>query len=271
MNLLATRDTIVGDSSLLQNSLLNLCINASHAMPEGGLLKISTHEVDIDDFFCQSSSFALEPGKYIELEVRDSGCGIPREKLARIFEPFFTTKEAGAGTGLGLSTVYGTVQQHKGAIDVYSEVGEGTVFKMLLPLSFRGGDLAKDAIEVPYGTGCILVVDDEDIMRFTAKEILEKYGYTVILAENGKEAVEQFCKNESMIDLVLLDMIMPVMNGRDCFKQLKRIDPQVKVVLSSGFLREEDFQEMMQDGLSGFIRKPYLTSALCCTIHDTLN
>ena len=271
LDLLAAKDTIVGDSSLLQTSLLNLCINASHAMPEGGLLKISTQEVDIDDFFCQSSLFALEPGKFIELEVRDSGCGIPMEKLPRIFEPFFTTKEEGAGTGLGLSTVYGTVQQHKGAIDVYSEVGEGTVFKILIPLSFREGNVAKVEVEVPHGTGCILIVDDEEIMRFTAKEILEQHGYTVILAENGKEAVELFCKNESMIDLVMLDMIMPLMNGRDCFKQLKRIDPHVKVVLSSGFSREVDFQEMMQAGLSGFIRKPYLTSVLCSTIHDALN
>lgn len=239
-------------------------------MPEGGRLKISTNEVEIDELFCRSSSFALEPGKFIELEVLDSGCGIPKEKLPRIFEPFFTTKEEGTGTGLGLSTVYGTVQQHKGAVDVYSEVGEGTVFKILLPLASSEIEVARDDIHVPHGTGCILVVDDENIMRFTAKEILEKYGYSVIVAENGKEAVKLFSK-ESNIDLVLLDMIMPVMNGRDCFRQLKQIDPHAKVILSSGFSREEDLQEMMLAGLSGFIRKPYLTSTLCLTIHDVLN
>lgn len=271
VNLNATDDHIVGDPSLLQNSLLNLCINASHAMPEGGLLKISTHELEIDDLFCQTSSFTLESGKFIELEVRDSGCGIPQEDLVRIFEPFFTTKKEGKGTGLGLSTVYGTVQHHKGAITVYSEMDAGTVFKILLPLSSGKEGEDRKEVEVLHGSGCILVVDDEEIMRFTAKEILEKYGYTVLLAENGKEAVELFCNEESKIDLVLLDMIMPVMNGRDCFKRLKQIDPTVKVVLSSGFSREEDFQEMMQAGLSGFIRKPYLTSALCRMVHDALN
>jgi len=271
VNLCATNDDIVGDPSLLQNTLLNLCINASHAMPEGGLLKISTQEVQIDELFCQSSSFKLEPGGFIELEVRDSGCGISQEDLQRIFEPFFTTKEKGEGTGLGLSTVYGTVQQHNGAIDVYSEVDKGTVFKILFPTSGREGFVSKKDFDVPHGSGRILIVDDEEIMRFTAQEILEKYGYTVLLAENGKEAVELFAKEKARIDLVLLDMIMPVMNGRDCFKQLKTIDPEVKVVLSSGFSREDDFQEMMRDGLLGFIRKPYLTSALCRTIHDALN
>lgn len=271
VNLHATHNNIVGDPSLLQNALLNLCINAAHAMPEGGLLKISTHEVEIDDLFCQSSTFKLEPGDFIELEVRDSGCGIPQEELNRIFEPFFTTKKKGGGTGLGLSTVYGTVQQHNGAINVYSVVDKGTVFKILLPVSYRKGGAPREDLEVLHGSGCILVVDDEEIMRFTAREILEKYGYTVLLAENGKEAVEVFCKEKSIIDLILLDMIMPVMNGRDCFKQLKEIDPEVKVVLSSGFSKEDDFDEMMQDGLSGFIRKPYLTSALCRTIHDALN
>ncbi len=270
-NLNATHDSIIGDPSLLQNSLLNLCINASHAMSEGGLLKISTQEVEIDELFCQSSSFDLEPGGFVEIEVRDNGSGIPQKDLDRIFEPFFTTKEKGKGTGLGLSTVYGTVQQHKGVVNVYSEIDKGTVFKILLPLSSREGVVTSEDVEPLHGSGRILVVDDEEIIRFTAREILEKYGYTVLLAENGKEAVELFSKDGSKIDLIVLDMIMPVMNGRDCFHQLKEIDPEVKVVLSSGFSKEEDLQEMMQEGLSGFIRKPYLASALCRTIHGVLS
>jgi PAS domain S-box-containing protein len=271
VNLDANQNSIVGDPSLLQNSFLNLCINASHAMPDGGLLKITTQEVEIDELFCQSSTFTLQPGRFIKLEIRDSGCGIPQEDLNRIFDPFFTTKAKGEGTGLGLSTVYGTIQQHNGAINVYSEVGKGTVFQILLPVTNKERPVVKDVPQAISGSGRILVVDDEEIMRITAQIILENLGYTVLLAENGKKAVELFHKEENKIDLVLLDMIMPVMNGRDCFEQLKKINPDVRVVISSGFSREEDLQEMMKDGLSGLIRKPYLTSALSRVIHDALN
>lgn len=270
VNLDAIHSNIVGDPSLLQNSFINLCINASHAMPNGGLLKITTQEVEIDELFCQSSTFNLQPGRFIELEIQDSGCGIPQEDLTRIFEPFFTTKEKGEGTGLGLSTVYGTMQQHNGAINVYSEVGKGTVFQILLPITSKEEPADRDVVEVIRGSGCILVVDDEEIMRVTARKILENLGYTVLLAENGKKAVELFRKEKNRIDLVLLDMIMPMMNGRDCFEQLRKIEADVKVVLSSGFSREEDLQEMMRDGLTGFIRKPYLTSALSRVIDEAL-
>jgi CheY-like chemotaxis protein len=240
-------------------------------MPDGGLLKITTQEVEIDELFCQSSTFTLQPGRFIKLEIRDSGCGIPQEDLNRIFDPFFTTKAKGEGTGLGLSTVYGTIQQHNGAINVYSEVGKGTVFQILLPVTNKERPVVKDVPQAISGSGRILVVDDEEIMRVTAQIILENLGYTVLLAENGKKAVELFHKEDNKIDLVLLDMIMPVMNGRDCFEQLKKINPDVRVVISSGFSREEDLQEMMKDGLSGLIRKPYLTSALSRVIHDALN
>lgn len=271
VNLDAIHNNLVGDPSLLQNALLNLCINASHAMPEGGLLKISTQEVELDELFCQMSTFNLQPGRFIEVEVRDSGCGILQEELNRIFEPFFTTKEKGEGTGLGLSIVYGTIQQHNGAINVYSEVGKGTVFQILLPISSKEEPVDRGVVEMIHGSGCILIVDDEEIIRVTARTILENLGYTVFLAENGKKAVELFCKENNTIDLVLLDMIMPVMNGRDCFEQLRKIDADVKVVLSSGYSREEDLKEMIQGGLSGFIRKPYLTSVLSRVIHDALS
>lgn len=266
----ASQDNLVGDPSLLQNSFLNLCINASHAMPEGGLLQICTQEVEIDELFCKSTTFDLQPGKFIELEVRDSGCGIPQEDLNRIFEPFFSTKGK-EGTGLGLSTVYGTVQQHGGAINVYSEVGRGTVFQILLPLTNREESTIKCIEEVIPGSGHILIVDDEEIMRVTAKTILENLGYTTLLAENGEKAVELFREEKDNIDLVLLDMIMPVMNGKACFEQLRKINPDLKVVLSSGFSREEDLQDMMRDGLTGLIRKPYLTSSLSKVIHDALD
>jgi CheY-like chemotaxis protein len=270
VNLDADSSTIVGDPSLLHNTLLNLCINAAQAMPAGGLLHVNTREVTLDEHFCTASAFELNPGRYIETEVRDNGCGIAQEHLGRIFEPFFTTKEQGEGTGLGLSSVYGTVQRHGGSISVYSEEGQGSTFQILLPLAGNTTIGERPEGEIKRGSGCVLVVDDEEIMRSTAKAILEALGYEVMLAENGQVALDLFSRQQGGIDLVLLDMIMPVMNGRECFERLKKHDPQVKVILSSGFSREDDLQEMTKAGLRGFIRKPYLTSGLSQIVHEVL-
>ncbi len=266
----AEHNNLLGDPSLLQNAILNICINAAHAMQNQGTLHITTQTVSIDASYCSSSLFNINPGRFIKLEIQDTGCGIPRENLNRIFEPFFTTKEQGKGTGLGLASVYGTVTQHDGAVSVDSEVGKGTSFKLLFPLTeekviFR----QEDGIE--YGSGTVLVVEDEPTMRYTAKSTLEKLGYTVITAENGQNAIEIFIARKEEIDLVLLDMIMPVMNGRDCFRKLKKISPELKIILASGFSRKSDFQELTDKGLSGFIRKPYLTAEFSRIIHRTLH
>ncbi|WP_051309429.1 hybrid sensor histidine kinase/response regulator [Desulfogranum japonicum] len=266
----AAHNNLVGDPSLLQNSFLNLCINASHAMPKGGLLNISTKEILLDTFYCESTTFDLAPGRFIELEVSDNGCGISRENLNRIFDPFFTTKKQGEGTGLGLASVYGTVKQHGGAISVHSTVGQGTSFRLLFPLT-EDETVRPVTINIQFGSGCVLVVDDEVIMRDTARSILEKLGYKVLMAENGQKAMEIFAVEHANIDAVLLDMVMPVMNGRDCFKHLRRIDPDVKVILSSGFSREEDFLEMKLTGLAGFIKKPYLMVELSQVVHQALH
>lgn len=271
VNLGAERSIIVGDPSLLHNAVLNLCINASHAMSAGGTLSLNTREIALDEHFCKTSSFELHPGQYIEIEVRDNGCGIAREHLGRIFEPFFTTKETGKGTGLGLSSVYGTVKQHNGSITVYSEKGIGSTFQILLPLAEDSTICEMPVSQIKKGSGVILVVDDEEVMRSTAKAILEALGYEVILAEDGQVALDLFSQNKDRIDLVLLDMIMPVMNGRECFERLKKQDPQVNVILSSGFSTEDDLQEMKKAGLKGFIRKPYLASKLSQIVHEALN
>lgn len=270
-NLRAKKSSVMGDPSLLHNVLLNLCINASQAMPEGGILRLNTQNVWIDEYFCGASSFELQPGQYLEVEVQDNGCGIAQEHLGYIFEPFFTTKEQGKGTGLGLSSVYGTVQQHSGAINVYSELGEGTSFLILLPISEDAEKACTNFVDIKTGSGCILVVDDEEIMRSTAKAILESLGYEVIVAEDGEKALEIYKREKSKVDLVLLDMIMPVMNGKVCFEKLRKYDPQVPVILSSGFSTEDDLQEMRRSGLKGFIRKPYLTSALSRIVFEVLH
>ncbi|MBW2735487.1 MAG: response regulator [Deltaproteobacteria bacterium] len=266
----AEENLVVGDPSRIQNALLNLGINASHAMPEGGVLRISTQVVELDASYCEASTFDLKPGPHLKIEVRDTGRGIAAKDLARIFEPFYTTKEQGKGTGLGLAAVFGTVQQHGGAITVYSELGTGTSFQLLLPLT-KGEAIAQPASpQTIRGSGRILVVDDEPAMRITAEAILVGLGYDVLLAEDGKEGVKIFDENPGAIDLVLLDMIMPVMNGRDCFAAIRKTKPDARVVLSSGFSREEDIQEMMAMGLNAFIRKPFRGAALSQVVHDVL-
>ncbi len=262
--------TVTGDDSQLQNALLNLCINAANAMPEGGEILISTENIELEDAFCESSSFDLIPGEYLLIEIQDSGTGIPQKHINRIFEPFFTTKKAGKGTGLGLASVYGTVKQHHGAISVYSEVGVGSSFHIYLPVCSDSTPIRKRVENLIQGTGVILLVDDEEIIRITAEKMLKSMNYEVILARDGREAVDIFRENHRKIDLVLLDMIMPVLNGRETFNMIRQIDPDVKVVLSSGFSKAEDVKQMTEKGLSGFIRKPYRKAELSRIIADIL-
>ncbi len=254
----AKNHTIVGYNTGLQSAFMNLGINASHAMPDGGKLQIETKNISLSGSYCNASPFEIEPGEYVEIEIRDTGCGIPAEKLPKIFEPFFTTKKQGEGTGLGLAAVYGTVQAHHGAVNVYSEVGIGTVFHIYLPCS---GELVEPRTiineEILIGSGLILLVDDEEIIRITGKLMIEEMGYEVMLAKNGREAVDVFQKRHADIDLVIMDMIMPEMNGSEAFMKMKEIDPDCKVVIQSGFSKEEGLSELRKLGLAGFIQKPY--------------
>ncbi len=248
---------IVGDNSELQNVFMNIAINASHAMPNGGKLQIETKNIQLDKTYCDASPFVIFPGEYIKIELRDTGSGIPLENLRKIFEPFFTTKEQGKGTGLGLATVYKTVQHHQGVIDVYSEVGEGTAFHILLPCSEESAGPRLVDAEVSKGSGQILLVDDEEIIRITGSYMLEEMGYEVLLAENGREAVEIFKDKSKVIDLVIMDMIMPEMNGSEAFLKMKDIDKDCKVIISSGFTKNESLIELRKRGLAGFINKPF--------------
>ncbi|MDT8389396.1 MAG: response regulator [Lentisphaeria bacterium] len=266
LHLDAETPTVVGSPSHLQNALLNLGINACHAMPEGGTLTFGSSTTTLDPIYCQSSTFELTPGKYIELTVRDTGCGIPMHLQKRIFEPFFTTKPQGEGTGLGLSAAYGTISQHGGEIKVYSEEGVGTCFHILLPLSEKASEREPFVVHRHIGSGLVLVVDDEPIMRATAKAYLEGYGYEILLAADGEEAVAMYRERAKEIDLVICDMIMPRMNGRDCFKALREINPRVRFVLSSGFTRPQDIADMKTEGLAGFLQKPFRGAQLSTVV-----
>lgn len=248
---------IEGDGSLLQNAFINLGINAGHAMPQGGNLIFSVREVELDSRYCELSTFDISEGTFIEISVSDTGYGMPSEVMSRIFEPFFTTKEHNMGTGLGLSAVYGTIAEHHGAITVYSEVGKGTVFHVYLPMA----DLqVKQSISepiAPQGSGTILLIDDEELVQATASTILSKLGYRVISAENGKKGIELYKAHREEINLVILDMIMPVMGGKETFMSIHSIDPSLPVIVSSGFSRDEDQEALSRLGVSGYLRKPF--------------
>ncbi len=265
------RCEIIGDPSLLQSAFMNLGVNASHAMPNGGELRVSTSIVELDKAYCDSSAFKLKPGRFIEIEFLDNGVGIDAATISKIFEPFFTTKEQGQGTGLGLSAAYGTIQQHNGAISVYSEAGKGASFRILLPVREDLEAVQTSSSEQSInGSGCVLVVDDEDVMRFTAKAILNEHGYNVLTASNGQEAVSIFREKSDEIDIVLLDMIMPVMNGMDAFNEIRAIKPDVKVILASGFTKDADVEDMKALGLRSFIKKPYRVAILTQEVQNVM-
>lgn len=257
LDLKAEHCMVVGDPSQIQSGILNLCVNARDAMDQGGDIYLSSEVVEFGADDCRIDT-SFSPGQYIKLAIEDTGTGIPAELQSRIFEPFFTTKETGKGTGLGLAAVYGMVKEHQGTIKLYSETGKGTVFHLFFPLS--EDDVAPPKrvnAGIAYGTGTILVVDDELIIRATASMLLENLGYTVVLAENGEEAVETYRRRGEEIDLVILDVVMPVMDGREAFLKIMAIDPQAKVILSSGYAKSINMNGMEKNGLAGSITKPF--------------
>lgn len=267
----ASSSMIIGDYSQLMNIFLNMGINADHAMPDGGKLTYHTSEIILDEEFCRNTYFDIKEGTYIMIQIKDTGQGIHPDNISRIFEPFFTTKEQGKGTGLGLAAVYGTITQHHGAIFVESVLNEGTVFNVYLPLADVEESVQDKKLKYITGSGTILIVDDEYIIQVMAKAILENLGYSVLVASNGLEALEVYQQYSQQIKLVILDMVMPEMNGKECFAKLKKIDPQVKVILSSGFTQEEDLSDMKKLGLNGFIRKPYNTLDISHLINEVLS
>ena len=268
----AKNSMIIGDPGQIQNLVLNLGINARDAMPDGGTLSIATSNIILDKQMCASSGFDMQEGEYISVTISDTGTGMDKSVIDKIFEPFFTTKTIGAGTGLGLAAAYGSVTEHKGSISVSSRVGEGSAFTILLPLSDKKNLSCQESVdEVPSGNATVLLAEDESIVRSTAVHILEDLGYSVIIAENGKDAVHLYTINREKIDLVILDMIMPGYNGEECFYKIREIDPSMPVVVCSGFAHEQDINRMTKDGLNGFLLKPYRRFELAKMLYRVLN
>jgi PAS domain S-box-containing protein len=254
----ATPPTIVCDPSQVQNSLLNICLNARDAMPEGGTLTLATSTLRLEAADCAQNAFELHPGNYLLISISDTGVGIPESLREMIFDPFFTTKDVGAGTGLGLAGVYAMVKEHHGAVSVYSEVGHGTVFHLLLPISTEPAAAPLPVVrELIPGTGTILFVDDEPILRELGHLLLTELGYTVLLAEDGQEAVAIYRERWQAIDLVILDIVMPKLNGPEAFLEMRTINPALRALLSSGFARNTSIDALLEAGVAGFIHKPY--------------
>ena len=204
--------------------------------------------------------------------MSDTGVGMDTKTAAKIFDPFFTTKEKGKGTGLGLTMVYNIVHQQQGFIDVYSQPGLGTTFNVYFPVLVRKREerAAGKASPIVRGEGLILVVDDDELVRGMAKEVLQAVGYTVLTAVNGREGVDLYRQHQAAISAVLLDMAMPVMSGREAFIELKKINPAVKVLLASGFRKDNRVEEILHLGVKDFLQKPYTLASLASTIKQVI-
>ena len=252
---------VEADQGQIEQVLLNLYVNAADAMPGGGKLILKTkNETHLN---IKSNHYDPKPGRYVQLTISDSGIGMDVQTLERIFDPFFTTKDMGRGTGLGLASVYGIVKSHDGYIDVESEQGQGTTFTIFLPATERGiEDKSEAAARLIKGSGTLLIVDDEELVLDVGVNMLEKLGYTVLKAHNGTQAVEIFETHKDKIKMVILDIIMPDMGGGEVYAKIKVINPEVKVLLSSGYSVDGQAIELLERGCDGFMQKPFTMEEL---------
>jgi PAS domain S-box-containing protein len=273
MQLAGNLPGIDADPGQLQQIVMNLVINGAEAIgSQGGSVLVRTALQEVDQNYIGTMSSAgelLRPGRYVSLEVHDTGIGMDEETLSKIFDPFFSTKFA--GRGLGLSAVLGIVRAHKGALKVYSKPAQGTTFKVLFPASARAvAAVAAPAMGDLTGAGTVLIVDDEEIVRTAARHTLLRYGYQSIPAQDGEAALQAYKNCPGKVALVLLDLTMPVMSGEETLRQLQMIDPKVKVLLTSGYNEVEAVQRFAGKGLAGFIQKPYTASALAVKVKEVL-
>ena len=261
-----------GDPTQLQNAILNICLNARDAMLDGGVLTLKTKIANFERPFVTRQHETITPGNYAVISITDTGCGMNQEVLSHIFEPFYTTKDVGKGTGMGLASAYGTVNNHKGVITVFSEEKKGTVVKVYLPLilsSTETPSLPQDE-EPVKGHAHVLVVDDESTVRNMACKMLTTLGYTVLTAQDGHEAIRIYQEQFAEIDLVVLDMIMPEMGGRETYSAMCNINPDVRVILSSGYSVNGEAQEILNLGVKAFLGKPFDFTELAATVASVL-
>jgi PAS domain S-box-containing protein len=260
------------DRGQIEQVLLNLYVNAWQAMPGGGDLYLQTENVRLDERYV--SPFGAKPGNYVKVSVTDTGVGMDEKTQQRIFEPFFTTREMGGGTGLGLASAYGIINNHGGIINICSEKGKGTTFNIYLsaaeaPVSEQTIEAGEN--EIQQGHETVLLVDDEDMIIDVGQDMLRAAGYEALLARSGKEAIEVYKKNKDKVALVILDMIMPDMGGGETYDRMKEINPDIKVLLSSGYSIDGQATEILDRGCDGFIQKPFNVSRLSQRIRKILD
>lgn len=262
--------TVEIDQGQIEQVLLNLYVNAWQSMPGGGDLYLETKNVELNEALTRP--FGTEPGRFVMISVTDTGVGMDKTTQRRIFEPFFTTKEMGRGTGLGLASAYGIIKNHGGVIDVYSDKGHGATFTIYLPASEKKAEEdGAPAARILKGRETILLVDDEQMILDVGKQFLTTMGYRCLTAEGGKEAIDLFLDKNTRIDMVILDMVMPKMSGGETYRILKEIDPEVKVLLSSGYSIDGQAKEILELGCSGFIQKPFNLKELSRKLREILD
>ena len=253
---------ISGDPAQLTHALLHLCVNAVEAMAGNGRLSLETDSAAIEGAERPAGSEGLAPGRYARVRIRDTGCGMSAETAERCFEPFLTAGAQGGGAGLGLTMVNGTIATHRGSVSVASSLGDGTTVTIYLP-ALAEEDFPRQAGQPRAATrGSVLLVDDEVMVRTAAGRLLRSLGYQVLMASNGKEAVELYQAKKDEVVLVILDLVMPEMNGAVVFEKLRALDPEVRVLLASGHDRELNARELIDRGARGFLQKPYVRDEL---------
>ena len=272
-DIISEQDTVLSDPTQMNQIIMNLCTNAAHAMEEnGGTLEVILNNENLDTE--SADAFPdLEPGRYVKLTVKDTGQGIDPQLMDKIFEPYFTTKDVGNGTGMGLALVHGIVKSHGGAVTVYSEVGKGTSFHVYLPLVEEDTDIletAKDSVQLPTGTERILFVDDEKAAVDVMQSMLEKLGYKVTARTSSIEALEAFRNKPQEFDLVITDMTMPNMTGKDLAKELMTIRPDIPIILCTGFSEKIDERIAEEMGIRAFVMKPIVMRQIADTIREVL-
>jgi two-component system, cell cycle sensor histidine kinase and response regulator CckA len=269
---------VFADPTQIEQVIMNLAVNARDAMPRGGLLAIETSNVELDAAYCRRYGY-VQPGRYVEIKVSDTGCGMDAETQARIFEPFFTTKELGKGTGLGLAMVYGIVKQHDGHINVYSEPGHGTTFRIYLPVHARTTEVEPPLTPAPLagGTETILVAEDEAALRALARDVLEGLGYKVLLAADGAEAVRLFATEHARIDLLLLDVVMPHMGGHEAYERMRVGNGTPPVIFMTGYSAETvqskfvKHNRFIEEAGAVLLQKPYNVESLGHMVREVLD
>ena len=263
---------VMGDATQLHQVVMNLCVNARDAMPDGGTLILSTRNAELDEAFARTNIEA-KPIRYAVFQVQDTGTGMAPGTMEKIFDPFFSTKEPGKGTGLGLSTTRSIVKSHGGFINVQSEPGQGSTFSIFIPALRDFGEKSEKVKEgIPMGEGeLVLVVDDEAPVREVAKQILEYYGYVTITAADGAQALAMYAERRATVRIVLTDLAMPYMDGAAMIRALRKVDPRVRIIATSGMAVSGEEHDARSLGVDAFLAKPFTAESLLGVLRDVLS